>query len=49
MADALNECAKAHSEGYSDWTTEDFERLTGNSATSYEEFASDFERVFRGG
>ncbi len=49
MADALNEYAKAHSEGYSDWTTDDFERLTGHSATSYKEFASDFERVFRGG
>jgi hypothetical protein len=34
VADALNEYAKAHSEGYSDWTTEDFERLTGHSATS---------------
>jgi uncharacterized protein YbjT (DUF2867 family) len=49
MADALNEYAKAHSEGYSDWTTDDVERLTERPATSYEEFASDFERVFRGG
>jgi uncharacterized protein YbjT (DUF2867 family) len=49
MADALNEYARAHSEGYSDWTTNDFERLTGHSATSYKEFASEFERVFRGG
>lgn len=49
MADALNEYAKAHSEGYSDWTTDDFERLTGHSATSYKEFATDFERVFGGG
>ena len=49
VANALNEYAKAHSEGYSDWTTDDFERLTGHSATSYKEFASDFERVFRGG
>jgi uncharacterized protein YbjT (DUF2867 family) len=48
-ADALNEYARAHSEGYSDWTTEDFERLTGHRATSYSEFASDFEGVFRGG
>jgi uncharacterized protein YbjT (DUF2867 family) len=48
VADALNEYAKAHSEGYSDWTTYDFERLTGHSATSYKEFAKDFERVFRG-
>ena len=29
MADALNEYAKAHSEGYSNWTTDDLERLTG--------------------
>jgi uncharacterized protein YbjT (DUF2867 family) len=49
LADALNEYAKAHSESYSDWTTDDFERLTGHSATSYKEFASGFERVFRGG
>jgi uncharacterized protein YbjT (DUF2867 family) len=49
VADALNEYAKAHSEGYSDWTTDHFERLTGHPATSYEEFASDFKRVFRGG
>ena len=47
MADALNEYAKAHSEGYSDWTAEDFERLTGHSATHYEQFASDFEQIFR--
>lgn len=49
VADALNEYAKAHSKGYSDWTTDDFERLTGHPATSYSKFASDFERVFRGG
>jgi uncharacterized protein YbjT (DUF2867 family) len=48
VADALNEYAKAHSKGYSDWTTGDFERLTGRPATSYKEFARDFERVFRG-
>jgi uncharacterized protein YbjT (DUF2867 family) len=48
-ADALNEYAKAHSEGYSDWTTDDFEQLTGHPATSYKKFASDFEQVFRGG
>jgi uncharacterized protein YbjT (DUF2867 family) len=48
-ADALNEYAKAHSEGYSDWTTDDFERLTGHAATSYKKFASDFAQVFRGG
>jgi uncharacterized protein YbjT (DUF2867 family) len=49
LADALNEYAKAHGEGYSDWTTGDFERLTGHSATCYKEFATDFERVFGGG
>jgi uncharacterized protein YbjT (DUF2867 family) len=48
-ADALNEYAKAHSEGYSDWTTDDFERLTGHPATSYRKFASAFERMFHGG
>jgi hypothetical protein len=49
MEDALNEYARAHSEGYSDWTTGDFERLTGHSATHYEQFASDFARTFRRG
>jgi hypothetical protein len=48
-ANVLIEYAKAHSEGYSDWTTDDFEWLTGHPATSYSKFASDFERMFRGG
>jgi uncharacterized protein YbjT (DUF2867 family) len=48
MADALNEYAMAHSEGYSDWTTDDVERLTGHPATSYREFATDFQLLFRG-
>jgi uncharacterized protein YbjT (DUF2867 family) len=48
-ADVLIEYAKAHSEGYSNFTTEDVEQLTGHRATSYKEFATDFERVFRGG
>jgi uncharacterized protein YbjT (DUF2867 family) len=48
-ADALNEYAKAHSAGYSDFRTGDFERLTGHPATSYKKFASDFEQMFRGG
>jgi uncharacterized protein YbjT (DUF2867 family) len=47
-ADVLIEYAKAHSEGYSNFTTEDAEQLTGHPATSYKEFATDFERVFRG-
>jgi len=47
--DVLIEYAKAHSEGYSDFTTEDFKQLTGHPATSYKKFASDFERMFRGG
>jgi uncharacterized protein YbjT (DUF2867 family) len=48
-ADALNEYAKAHSEGYSDFTTDDVERLTGHPATPYEQFARDFEQRFRAG
>ena len=48
-ADALNEYAKAHSQGYSDFTTEEVEQLTGHPATSYKKFASDFEQMFRGG
>src|SRR5215212_3677865 len=47
-ADALNEYAKAHSEGYSDFTTNVVEQLTGHPATSYKKFAGDFERVFGG-
>jgi uncharacterized protein YbjT (DUF2867 family) len=47
-ADTLTEYAKAHSEGYSDFITEDFERLAGHPSTSYKQFASDFEWVFRG-
>src|SRR5918995_1569557 len=47
-ADVLIEYAKAHSGGYSNFTTEDVEQLTGHPATSYKEFATDFERVFRG-
>jgi uncharacterized protein YbjT (DUF2867 family) len=47
-ADALNEYAKAHSEGYSDFTTDDVARLTGHRATSYEQFAHDFAQAFRG-
>jgi uncharacterized protein YbjT (DUF2867 family) len=48
-ADALNEYAKAHSEGYSDFTTGDFEKLTGHLATCYKKFASDFQYMFQGG
>lgn len=48
MADALNEYAKAYSEGYGDFTTDDVEQLTGHPATSYKEFASDFAQMFRG-
>ena len=47
-ADVLIEYAKAHSEGYSNFTTEDVEQLTGHTATSYRAFASDFERAFGG-
>src|SRR5829696_2912556 len=47
-ADVLIEYAKAHSEGYSNFTTKDVEQLTGYPATPYKKFATDFERVFRG-
>jgi len=47
-ADALNEYAKAHSEGYSDFTTHAVEQLTGHPATSYAQFARDFQQRFRG-
>ena len=48
-ADVLIEYAKVHSEGYSNFTTEDVEQLTGHPATPYKKFASDFAQVFRGG
>jgi uncharacterized protein YbjT (DUF2867 family) len=47
-AEVLIEYARAHSQGYSNFTTEDFEQLTGHTATSYRGFASDFERAFGG-
>src|SRR5215213_1179485 len=47
-ADVLIEYARAHGEGYSDWTTDDVEQITGHPATSYKEFATDFARVFGG-
>ena len=40
-ADVLIEYAKAHSEGYSDFTTEEVEQLTGHPATSYSGFQCD--------
>ena len=46
--DAWYEYAKARSEGYSGFTPEEVEQLTGHPATSYKKFAADFERVFRG-
>ena len=49
LADALIEYAKAFREGYAHSTTDDFERLSGHPATSYEKFAEDFAQVFRGG
>ena len=48
MADVLNEYANAHSAGYSDWTTDDVERLTDYRATPYQQFAKDFAMVFLG-
>ena len=48
-ADALNEYATAHSEGYSDFTTDNVERLTGHPATFYKQFTRDFEQRFHGG
>jgi uncharacterized protein YbjT (DUF2867 family) len=47
-AEVLIEYARAHSQGYSNFTTEDVEQLTGHTATSYREFAIDFARAFGG-
>jgi hypothetical protein len=48
MANTLTEYANAHSAGYSDWTTDDVERLTDHPATPYQQFAKDFATVFLG-
>jgi hypothetical protein len=42
----LIEYARAHDQGYTNFTTDDVEQLTGHTATSYREFASDFARAF---
>ncbi len=46
--EVLIEYARAHRQGYSNFTTEDVERLTGHTATSYRVFAPDFARAFGG-
>ncbi len=43
---ALTEYNKAFSEGSGDFTTNDFEEITGHPARSYETFASDFAQAF---
>ena len=48
LADTLTEYANAHRAGYSDWTTDDVERLTDYRATPYQQFAKDFAMVFLG-
>ena len=45
---ALNEYNKAFSEGSGDFTTNEFEKLTGHQARSYETFARDFSQAFAG-
>ena len=45
-AEVLIEYARAHDQGYTNFTTDDVEQLTGHTATSYREFASDFARAF---
>jgi uncharacterized protein YbjT (DUF2867 family) len=47
-AEVLIEYARAHSQCHSNFTTEDIEQLTGQIATSYREFMTDFERAFGG-
>jgi len=47
-AEVLIEYARAHSQGHSNFTTEDIEQLTGQIATSYRKFVTDFERALGG-
>ncbi len=46
IADGIIETAGALSEGLGDYTTDDFEKLTGHPARSYETFAHDFAQAF---
>ena len=46
FADALTEYTKAFTEGLGDFTTNDFEEITGHPARSYETFARDFSQAF---
>ncbi len=46
FADAMTEYNKTFSEGYGDFTTNDFKEITGHPARSYETFASDFAQAF---
>ena len=48
MADGIIETTAALGEGLGDYTTDDFEKLTGHRANSYETFVRDFARAFGG-
>ena len=48
IADGIIETTGALSEGLGDYTTDDFEKLTGHRANSYKTFARDFSQVFVG-
>ena len=48
ISDGILELAGALREGLGDYTTDDFEKLTGHQAKSYESFAQDFAEVFGG-
>ncbi len=48
IADGIIETAGALSEGLGDYTTDDFEKLTGHQANSYRTFARDFAQAFSG-
>ncbi len=46
VADGIIETTGALSKNLGDYTTDDFEGLTGHRANSYETFARDFAQVF---
>ncbi len=48
IADGILEGSLAMSQGLADYTTDDFEKLTGHRANSFETFARDFAQVFGG-
>lgn len=48
LADGYTDYFRAYSEGWGDFTTDDVQKVTGQTARSYQTFASDFAQLFGG-